>query len=270
MKHSIHLSILASGLAITLWTVSAGADGSDDNKGTYVSVEASKPVLIRQVIGPVTNSVNGVPAEPVDGFDWAGSAIRATEGKIKIEVDPIANTGSIEAEWEDEYGRWTYQQTMFAPPTHPTGVRIGPSVDTVIMPEDDPVATNIYLHGDTGAGAPLVPTFFNLLATWGPARVTLNGEPFNNPFDGPVPMWIGHTVVSEGIRDAGGAVRTTSGEIFDMTRGSEGRVYPDDLVLHLAFHDMPGPEMNTSIPPVWSFFYQVAFNNVKITTEHNH
>ncbi len=79
-------------------------------------------------------------------------------------------------------------------------------------------------------------------------------------------------MLSEGIRDAGGAVRTTSGEIFDTSRGAEGQVYPDDLVLHIAFHDMPdmpGPDMNTNVPPVWSFFYQVAFNNVEVEIQNN-
>lgn len=273
MKYQIYPKVLASGLAMALWVVSAGADDRhhDDKEknSTHISVKASKPVIFRQLMGPITSSINGVPAEPVDGFDWAGNTTRAIEGRIKIEVDPIANTGSIKAEWEDEHGHWRYKQNMFTAPTHPTGVRIGPSVDTVLMPMDDPISTNVYLHGDTGAGGPLVPTLFTLLATWGPATVTLNGEPFDNPLDGPAPMWIGHALVSEGIRDAGGAVRTTSGEIFDMTRGSEGRTYPDDLVVHLAFHDMPGPEMNTNIPPIWSFFYLIAFNKVQIKIKHN-
>jgi len=276
MKHQTYPGIIAGGLAIALWAVSAGADERDDDydddkekNGTYISIKASNPVLIRQLMGPIVNSVNGVPAEPVDGFNWAGIGIRTTEGKARVEVDPIANTGSIRARWEDEYGHWTYQQTVFMPPSHPTGARIGPSKDTVTMIEGDPITTNVYLHGNTGAGAPLVPTVFNHLATWGPVKITLNGEPFDNPFDGPAPMWIGHTMLSEGLRDANGAMRTTSGEIYDMTRGAEGQVYPDDLVFHIAFHDMPGPDMNTSSPPVWSFFYQVAFNDVKVKIRHN-
>jgi len=276
MKHQIYASIFIGGIAIALWFVSAVADDRDDNdddddneKNTYISVKASNPMLIRRVMGPITNSVNGVPAEPVDGFDWAGHAIRTTEGNAEIKVDAIANTGLINADWKDEYGDWTYQQMMFVPPNHATGARMGPSKDTVTVIEGDPITTNIYLHGNTGAGTSLVPTVFNLLATWGPAKVTLNGEPFDNPFDGPTPMWIGHTMLSEGIRDADGTVQTTSGEIFDMTRGSEGQIYPDDLVLHIAFHDMPGPEMNTNIPPVWSFFYQVAFDKVKVEIKHN-
>ncbi len=174
MRHQTYSSIFVGGLAIALWAVSAVADDPDNDDDqetnhTYISVKASNPMLVRRVMGPITNSVNGVPAEPVDGFDWAGQAIRTTEGKIEIKVDPIANTGSINARWKDEYGDWTYQQTMFSPPNHPTGARIGPSKDTVTVTENDPIATNVYLHGNTGAGAPLVPTVFNLLATWGSA-----------------------------------------------------------------------------------------------------
>jgi len=271
MKHQTYFSIFIGGLAIALWTISAVADNdhNQEKNRVYISIKASNPILIQRVMGPITNSVNGVPTEAVDGFDWAGQAIRTTEGSVEIKIDSIANTGSIIANWKDEYGDWTYQQVMFVPPDHATGARAGPSKDTMAAIEGDPITTNIYLHSNTGAGAPLAPTVFNLLATWGTAKVTLNGAPFDNPFDGPVPLWIGHTMLSEGIRDADGTIRITSGEIFDMSHGSEDKVYPDDLVLHIAFHDMPGPDMNTSTPPVWSFFYQIAFNKVKVKIKNN-
>lgn len=147
----------------------------------------------------MANSVNGVPAEPVDSFDRSDSEITPIRGHAKLEIDPVANTGTIKAKWKDEYGHWTYKQTMFAPPPHLTGVRMGPSLGSLMVIESDLVTTNIYLHG---AGGPVIPTLFNLLSTWGPAKVTLNGEPFDNPFDGPTPMRMGHTMVSEGVRDA--------------------------------------------------------------------
>jgi len=270
MKQQTYFSIFIGGLAIALWTINAVAD-NDDNQGKnriYISIEASNPILIQRVMGPITNSVNGVPTETVDGFDWAGQAIRSTEGSVEIKIDSIANTGSIIANWKDEYGDWTYQQTISVPSGHATGVRIEPSEDTMMAAiEDDPTTTNIYLHGNAGTAASQAPTVFNLLATWGEAKVTLNGVPFDNPFDGPTPLWIGHTMLSEGVRNVDGAVHTTPGDIFEMSRGSESQVYPDDLVLHIAFHDMPGPDMNTSASPVWSFFYQIAFHKVKV--KHN-
>ncbi|NOX92223.1 MAG: hypothetical protein GXP18_07180 [Gammaproteobacteria bacterium] len=276
MKQQTHPGILVSGLVISLavafFTTTAVASPDKHHlkkTGTHISVRASEARLIRRVMGPVANSVNGVPAEPVDSFDWSGSEITRIKGHAKLEIDPVANTGIIKAKWEDEYGYWTYKQTMFAPPSHPTGVRMGASLGSLTVIEDDPVTTNIYLHGDTGAGGPVIPTLFNLLATWGPAKVTLNGEPFDNPFDGPVPMWAGHTMVSEGVRDANGAVRTISGETFNMMLNSEGQTYPDDLVFHLVFHDVPGPEMTANVPPPLSFFYHVTFGKVKINIKHN-
>jgi len=275
MKQKSHVGIFASGLVISLssvfWTANAAASPDEHQRATrtYISVKASGAKLIRRVMGPIANSINGVPAEPVDSFDWAGKEIISIKGHAKVEIDPVANTGSIMAEWEDEYGHWTYKQMMFMPPPHPTGVRMGPSMGSVTTIEGDPVTTNVYLHGDTTAGGPVIPTVFNLLSTWGPAKVTLNGEPFDNPFDGPAPMWAGHTMVSEGVRDANGVVSTTSGEIFNMMKKSEGIVYPDDLVFHLVFHDAPGPEMTANVPPPLSFFYHVSFSKVKFKVKHN-
>ena len=61
---------------------------------------------------------------------------------------------------------------------------------------------NVYLHGDTTTGGPLLPTILNYVATWGPAEVTLNGESFENPYDGPV---AGHQTVA-GLVDFGDMV----------------------------------------------------------------
>jgi hypothetical protein len=270
MKHLMRLGILTSGLILALWSIGAAAHDGKEKSRVQISVKASKPVLVRRITGPIANSINGVPAEPVDSFDWEGREIRAIKGKAQLEIDPVANTGSIKAEWEDEYGYWTYKQKTFAPPHHATGVRIGPSKDTVIMVEDDPVTTNVYLHGNTGVGGPVAPTFFSLLATWGPAKITLNGEPFDNPFPGPTtPMWAGHTIVSEEIRGTDGVVRTTSGEIYHPEHNFEGRVYPDKLNFNLAFHDVSESEMTDNIPPSHRFFYRISFKKVKIKLKYN-
>jgi hypothetical protein len=219
-------------------------------------------------MGPVSDSINGVPVAPVDSFDWSGTNIKKIQGKAKFEIDPVNNSGKINAEWTDEYGDWTYQQTMFAPPHHPTGVRMGASTASITTITGDPITTNVYLHGDTGAGGPVIPTLFNLLSTWGPSKVTLNGMAFDNPYDGPAPMWAGHTMLAEGVRDAGGAVHTESGDIYAMHKNSEGLTYPNDLVFHLVFHDAPGPEMTANIPPPLSFFYHLTFTKVKLKIKH--
>ncbi|MCF6255861.1 MAG: hypothetical protein L3K25_06105 [Gammaproteobacteria bacterium] len=107
------------GSTATFFTVTTVASPDEHHlakKGIHISVRANDARLVHRVMGPVTNSVNGVPAEPVDSFDWSGSEITPIRGHAKLEIDPIANTGTIKAKWKDEYGHWTCKQTIFAPP----------------------------------------------------------------------------------------------------------------------------------------------------------
>lgn len=240
-----------------------GEEGASEPRLVY-EIKASKPRLNRRVTGDVVASVDGVVAEPVDSFVWDGSGSVPVEGKAKLKIDPVANTGKIWVEWEDRNGSWTYEQSFFAPPSHPTGLRLGASAGATEFELTDPVTTNVYLHGDTGAAGPVLPTVFNLLATWGPATVTRNGEVFANPFDGPVPQWAGHTMTTLGVRGSDGSVRTTSGEIFSFARASEGAVDQNDLEFHLVFHDVPGPQATGNLPPPLSFFYHLTFEKVSV------
>jgi len=227
-------------------------------------IEAKDARLIRHVTGPVIATVDGVAAEPVDSFVWEGTNTSKINAELKLKIDTIHNTGEIFAEWEDENGHWTYRQTKFALPDHPTGARVGPSINEIELIKTDPVTTNVYLHGDSGAAAPILPTVLNLLATWGPAEITHNGIPFDNPYDGPVPNWIGHTMTTEGVRNDDGSVRTTTGEIYNPSQAANGAINHNDLEFHLVFHDAPGPNKTTNIPAPVSFFYHLTFEDVKI------
>ncbi len=283
MKHSIYFGIFASGLALALWTGGAAAHGVGAGSGstttgvkssTRISIKASDPVRVRRVMGPVTHEIMGVPTEPVDSFDWGGQALTPVKGHARLDIDPIANTGTIRAEWEDEYGRWTYRQDTYGPPAHATGIRIGSSRDSVTDILDDPITTNVYLHGDTGVGGPVTPTFFAQLAIWGPAKITLNGERFDNPFpdaSGSLPfvgpkgsLWGGHVLLSEEIRGDDGVIRTTSGEVFDMSKASEGKVYPEKINLNLSFIDIPNGAPNGNVPPMHRFIYYISFKKVNV------
>jgi len=285
MKHSLYSGIVASGLALALWTggIAHGADegssaASNVKSSARISIKATNPVRIRRVMGPVTNDINGVPTEPVDSFDWGGEALEPIKGRARLNIDPIANTGTIRAEWEDEHGRWTYRQDSFGPPAHATGIRIGSSRGSVTDIFDDPITTNVYLHGDTGVGGPVTPTFFAQLAIWGPAKVTLNGERFDNPFpaaSGSLPfsgpkgsLWGGHVLLSEELRDDDGVIRTTSGEVFDMSKSGEGVVYPEKINLNLSFLDIPDGSQSNNIPAMHRFVYYISFKKVKVNASY--
>jgi hypothetical protein len=226
-------------------------------------VRASNARLNRKVMGPVDRYVQGVPAEPVDSFVWDGDGSTPIEAELVLEIDPIRDTGLIRATWNDEHGDWVYFQTRFIHPEHFSGVRIGSSVEEVQGILNEGVAHNVYLHGDTTAGMPVLPTVFNYLATWGPADILLNGQPFANPFEIPAPQWIGHLMVTEGVRWPDGTVRTLNGEIYDPSRLTEGAVDPGDLEVHLVFHDERFPLTNNT-PPLFSFFYHLNFEDVTI------
>ena len=256
--------VLFSVLAVGIALFGTGAATAKKSGGITYKLKAKNAFLIRDVTGPVTDDVDGVPAAPVDSFLWDGQGITPIKGSVKLEIDPVSNTGEIKAKWEDENGKWEYKQTVFASPSHPTGLVVGPGAgDTELIPSD-PVTTNVYLHGDTTAGGPVLPTVFNLLATWGPAEVTLNGKPFENPYDGPTPLWAGHSMITVGVRNENGEVLTTGGDIFSMAQAGDGVTYDDQLVFHLVFHDAPGPDMTDNVPPPLSFFYHVTFQDVKL------
>ena len=136
-----------------------------------------------------------------------------------------------------------------------------------ILIEGDPVVNNVCLHGDTTAGGPVLPTIFNYLVTWGLAVVTLNGEPFDNPFDGPAPAWVTHTMVTAGAHNAERVVKVLDREgnegIYKTTlQGNQAVMDDGDLEFHVVFHDVPGPEKTENFPPPLSFFYHVQFEEV--------
>ncbi len=263
---------VAAVVAISLFTVSQFTDiAAADSDNLQYEVKGEGARLVRKVTGEVTNDVRGIPAEPVHSFLWDGDGVQDIEGEVSVEIDPEANTGEIKAEWTDPDGNeWTLEQTVFGPagviPPHPTGLQVGSNtIDRLV--EDDPVTTNVYLHGDTTAGGPVLPTIFNYMATWGPAEVTLNGEPFENPFDGPTPQWVTHTMLTAGVRDSAGQVKVLNSEgeeeIYNPAKkGQEAVVDDGDLEFHVVFHDVPGPDNTENFPPPLSFFYHVQFEEV--------
>lgn len=256
-----------------LWAIAVGVAGGSNNVAVAkesaamdYEISASDARLIRKVTGAVISEVQGVPAEPVDALVFDGIGVERVKGHLRARLDPIANTGSIHATWKDAFGVWSYHQNAFVNLPFPTGLRIGPSAaQTELIGPVDPIVINVYKQGDTQAGPPFTPTTFNLIAAWGPARVTLNGIPFDNPFDGAAPLWSGRIVVREGVRnDADNSIRNLDGTVFSMSDPAHGRVDHDDLEVDLFFMDGLDLSPNTNFPPTNSFFYHLVFEKVEI------
>ncbi len=310
----IRFSITA---ALAIAALLIGIDPSSSTAADRIKLKAKDPRLNRLVTGTPTFSVAGVPASPVDSFVWDGVGSTNIKGKAKLDIDPIANTGKISAKWEDVNGKWKWTQTVYSPPGHPTGLRLdqdasgGPTATMpfhwpppfppnppppFVMPPyvgGDPITTDVYLHGNTFAGGPVLPTLFNHQATWGPCEITLDGQPFLNPFDGPAPDWFCHTMITRGARNSDGTVRTNTGGgplggdgvCADNTIFSPSLVWPftgptgeedgcvdyNDLEFHMVFHDAPTFPVTTlgtgNFPPAFDFFYHVVFETVEFEEE---
>lgn len=262
-------------VVLLIAVLSVGATWQGPTEPTHVEglqyiVTARNPRLNREVQGDVTVWVEDVPAEPVDSFVWDGEGSTPITGYAVLRIDPVENTGVIFARWWDRNGSWTYRQTVFVAPDHASGLRVGPGAEDTMLVEGDPVPVDVYLHGDTTAGGPVLPTLFNMIATWGTAEVRLNGRPFENPFDGPAPLWAAHTMTSVGSRDENGQVHTADGEgIFNASDPADGSVDYDDVEFHLVFHDASGPEPTENFPPPFQFFYHLTFEDVQVRILHS-
>ena len=265
LRVSMALAALASGAVSVTWLASPAPTPTSS---LVYHVEGSRARVIRRTMKGVIKEYKGVAQVPVDSMIWNGAGVPYIDGQITIDLDVINDTGLIEAWWSDGAGDWTYRQDFFTHPHHPAGVRIGPSVEETDLVVKDAVTTNVYLHGDTTAGPGVLPTVFTLIASWGLAEVTLDGQPFDNEIDGFPPLWDGHMMTTVGVRNQDGTVRTRTGDIFDMMHQSEGTTDPNDLEIHLTFHDARGPNV-PSIPPLFEFFYHVVFEDVQLQISHN-
>jgi hypothetical protein len=255
---------LAAVLPLLLATAAAERPAEPQGQELRYRVTATKPRLNRRLMASPTRFVQGVPAEPVDSMCWNGEGSVPIEGSFVLDVWPMRNVGRVAAEWTDENGEWSYEQKRFVHPDHhSSGVRIGPSVTQIDTIINEGIVHNVYLHGDTMAGMPVMPTVFTYLAAWGPAYVHHNGEEFRNPYEIPAPLWLGHLMVTEGVRRPDGTVRTLSDEIYDPSHAAEGAVERGDLEVHLTFHDDLFP-LTGNVPPPFSFFYHLVFEDVRI------
>ena len=227
-------------------------------------VVAEQGYLHRRVTGKVTTDVEGIPAEPVDSMTYDGVGAVPIQGRLVLEVSPVTQDGLMVVHWTDRNGEWTVVQRRFHHPEHLSGVRIGPSVGTTENQVNLGVATNVYMHGDTTAGMPSLPTLFAYLGAWGPVHVKRNGKPFENPYELPAPDWIGHMMVTEGVRQPDGTVRAKDGSIYNpMKHATSGATEPYDMEVHFTFHDERFPRTD-NVSSLFQFQYHLIFEEVSL------
>lgn len=267
--------ILSLGLLILILNqCSAKSSQADEmileegTEGMIYVIEATDAYVIRKPLGEITEEVRGVPAIPVHSFTWDGSGVQAVDGRAYAELDPNNNSGKIHICWTDEHGDWVIEQTDFTDAPMPMGLRFGSSIEETQEVSQDSITPHAYLHGDTGSIDPALPTLFSYILTWGKTSVTLNGEMFENPFDGPAPQWLIHTMLITGVYDENGLVHSETDEYYNPHNPGEGITQYDDLEFQFIFMDAPSEEHNESFPPMFDFAYHMTFEDVKVRIEH--
>jgi plastocyanin len=188
-----------------------------------------------------------------DAFSYDGSGHKKITGNVQVDLDPITNTGSINAEWTDPEGNnWTYTQTKFAGGNE---MYIGETIDgaTQTKLDLDPIAINHFEHGTTGAGPTIEPTLFVYLAAWGPAEITRNGVS-QGEFEG-------HMMVTDGARNSetGKIVQSDGTTPYSPMMPDNSLVNRNTAQLHLVYHTAPAPEMTANFPPPFETFNHVMF-----------
>jgi hypothetical protein len=127
-----------------------------------------------------------------DNFAYDGENVRPLDGRAEAHLNPEKGTGEIVIELEttprsgpirfSEDQSWTGE------------IRIVQKLNTARM-DKARIAQEVYLHGDTGNEAPVMPRIYNYFATWGPAKIFVNGEEV-------IPMIGSHTMFTEQARGA--------------------------------------------------------------------
>jgi hypothetical protein len=243
------LLIVGTLLALTV-TISA----QDDEEQTVFHLRGTTVVTI---------------GEYPDNFSYDGSNVVNTElpGFFELHVDSESDTGvmfarfyvseyQMDADTLLEDAQITVIYPLFGAPTG-------------IMPEywEGGIATDVLLHGDSGQEAPVLPTAFNDVASWGPALVFVNGEQVMGAEEimgvpNVMGAFAGHVMYTNEVRDpdSGVVYNAALDAPFSPMAPSDGIESDDDAsLLHLIVRT---EERDDAAFPPFSMFMHVNFLDV--------
>ena len=190
-----------------------------------------------------------------DNFAYDGQNVRPLEGHAEATIDPATGKGKVTVKVRTTGASGPI---AFSGDKKRTGeIEIVQRLDTETMGKAR-IATDVFLHGDTGNEAPVMPRIYNYFATWGPSTITVNGEEA-------VPMIGSHTMFTEQARGANGKIQRGS-TVYHPARVQDktGFTDPDQLEFHYVAHTSePDPD---NFPP-HSAWIHLHFSDVEILSK---
>lgn len=173
-------SILSSGLVLSGEESQFGTPKGSEGTRIFKGVEHPYYSGGYRLSGQRATLVGSMQdTSPWDHMDYAGKRLSSIQGTIEIDVNEIANTGRVHAEFAEGADRFriTFDRFSAKAPF-----------------QDGGIATRLYEHGDSGNGDPLYPKTWLYLAGWGTATMWKNGEVLYKDYDA-------HFMVMERSRD---------------------------------------------------------------------
>lgn len=152
------------GLAIMANAETARFGTPKEAEGTRVFKATDHPNYTGQfhLRGQRPTLVGGMQDHPPwDHLDYAGKHLTPLSGTIDIDVNELANTGKVVAEFVEGADRYRMVFDHFAA-SQPY--------------QDGGIATRVYEHGDSGNGDPLYPKTWLYLGGWGTASLWKNDQ----------------------------------------------------------------------------------------------
>lgn len=199
------------------------------------------------------------PQGGVDAFSYDGTGhIKLKTGEIIVDVDPLTQTGSMNATWVDnDNNNWSLTQTKFMAGQELYLAGILPNGTANVKLGNDSVALTHWEHGNTGGGPPVLPTLFTYVATWGPADVFKNGQKTGT--------FGAHMMLTDGVRDP------ISGKVFNANRSApynpmnpaDGYSNPNASQVHLIFQSPMG-QMTNNFPPQFEMTEHLMYYDIKV------
>jgi len=168
-------------------------------------------------------------------FAYDGEKVRPVEGKATVNVNSETNTGSVVVELKNAKHQLSADEVIEG------------DIKLVLEEFEGPqpfkqgsIAENLYLHGDSGNGPPVMPKLFTFLAGWGTVDIYVNGELAYEDLDA-------HIMYTEGAR-INNKIMKEDGTIYNPTLKSEsGFTDSSKREFHIVAHTTDEDENN--FPP---------------------
>jgi len=121
-------------------------------------------------------------------FAYDGNKVRPVEGKAIVDVNSETNIGSAVIELKNVRHQLSENEVLEG------DIKIVMEEFEGEQPfKQGAIAENLYLHGDSGNGPPVMPKLFTFLAGWGKVDIYVNGEKAYDDLDA-------HIMYTEGAR----------------------------------------------------------------------